>query len=200
MSIINRTIDLHLFLDQKIPHSILKSLDGALMSAFPLRNITRSELNLENEHISKPCWNSARNQLSGDRLLEVLEDELIPKFLSQQQQPKKKKYVDGIELDHRSTTQNKANNNNNHNPIPEQYSLLLTAQDCFSGNLNFVFGVARRGVGAIVSMYRLGGSSDFANKECIHELGHVFGLGHCQLPCVMTFSNSVMEAQQKHLL
>ena len=52
-------------------------------------------------------------------------------------------------------------------------------------------------MGCVVSTNRLKQSVDFVRKECTHELGHVFGLSHCKLPCVMTFSNSVHEANQK---
>ncbi|MHA2362850.1 MAG: archaemetzincin family Zn-dependent metalloprotease [Candidatus Hodarchaeales archaeon] len=75
--------------------------------------------------------------------------------------------------------------------------LILIALDCYSPRLNFVFGIARKYCGAVVSIYRLENDPDFILKECIHELGHVFGLNHCQLPCVMTFSNSVLEARHK---
>ena len=35
-------------------------------------------------------------------------------------------------------------------------------------------------------------------KEAIHEVGHMMGLGHCnKRPCVMSFSNTVGEVDQK---
>ncbi len=74
--------------------------------------------------------------------------------------------------------------------------LLITTEDLFVPGMNFVFGLAQTRRGAIVSLHRLD-TTDFINKEAIHEIGHVLGLKHCQLPCVMTFSNSVMEARQK---
>ncbi|MFX0184737.1 MAG: zinc-dependent metalloprotease family protein [Candidatus Hodarchaeota archaeon] len=76
--------------------------------------------------------------------------------------------------------------------------LLITSKDTYVPGLNFVFGVASKGQGAVVSTYRLGNDPSFLQKEIIHELGHVFGLNHCTIPCVMTFSNSVWEAQQKN--
>jgi archaemetzincin len=76
--------------------------------------------------------------------------------------------------------------------------LLITSKDTYVPGLNFVFGVASRGQGAVVSTYRLGNDPNFLQKEIIHELGHVCGLNHCTLPCIMTFSNSVWEAQQKN--
>ncbi|MFX0051167.1 MAG: hypothetical protein ACFFAJ_16915 [Candidatus Hodarchaeota archaeon] len=81
---------------------------------------------------------------------------------------------------------------------PGKTVLLITSRDTYVPGLNFVFGVASRGQGAVVSIYRLGNDPSFLQKEIIHELGHVFGLDHCKIPCVMTFSNSVWEAQQKN--
>ncbi|UCG90666.1 MAG: pentalenene synthase [Candidatus Heimdallarchaeota archaeon] len=75
--------------------------------------------------------------------------------------------------------------------------VLIISKDAYVSGLNFVFGVASRGLGAVVSIYRLENDPDFIKKEIIHELGHVFGLKHCALPCVMTFSNSVWEARLK---
>ncbi|MHA1460340.1 MAG: archaemetzincin family Zn-dependent metalloprotease [Promethearchaeota archaeon] len=36
-------------------------------------------------------------------------------------------------------------------------------------------------------------------KEAIHELGHTFGLEHCENLCVMRFSNSLEDADKKPL-
>ena len=81
----------------------------------------------------------------------------------------------------------------NHNKIV----LLIVTKDTYVEKLNFVFGVASTGIGAVVSVFRLEKDPEFIQKEITHELGHVFGLKHCSLPCVMTFSNSVWEAKQK---
>jgi archaemetzincin len=75
--------------------------------------------------------------------------------------------------------------------------LLIISKDIYVPELNFVFGIASKGLGAVVSVYRLENDPEFVQKEITHELGHVFGLNHCTLPCVMTFSNSVWEARLK---
>jgi archaemetzincin len=82
--------------------------------------------------------------------------------------------------------------------------------DLFIPVLTFVFGQAQLdGPGAVVSTYRL--RSEFyglpgdegmlverAIKECVHELGHSFGLVHCQdYGCVMHASSSVDEVDIK---
>lgn len=81
---------------------------------------------------------------------------------------------------------------------PDSKALLITGQDAWSDDLNFVFGVAQKGMGCFVTTYRLCNDPDFVGKEAVHEVGHVLGLGHCRLPCVMTFSNSVAEARMKN--
>ena len=76
--------------------------------------------------------------------------------------------------------------------------------------LTFVFGEAQlNGVAAAVSTARLQLTSDERpapsalvearlRKECLHELGHTFGLVHCpDAGCVMSRSNSVLEVDQK---
>lgn len=92
----------------------------------------------------------------------------------------------------------------------EDKVLALTDVDLYVPRLNFVFGQAQcPGTVALVSLRRLdptfyGELPDYelllgrAAKEAIHELGHTFGLGHCSNPkCVMTFSNSIFEVDEK---
>ncbi|MFX0062561.1 MAG: Zn-dependent protease [Candidatus Hermodarchaeota archaeon] len=76
--------------------------------------------------------------------------------------------------------------------------LLIIAEDAYIPSLQFVFGVASKAKGGVVSTFRLEDDPDFLKKEIIHELGHAFGLQHCRLPCVMTFSNNVSEAKLKN--
>ena len=74
--------------------------------------------------------------------------------------------------------------------------LWIVSKDIFVRGMNFVFGVAKPGKGAVLSIYRLD-SLNLIKKEAIHEMGHVFGLQHCTNRCVMQFSNSVDEAKKK---
>jgi len=81
----------------------------------------------------------------------------------------------------------------------------LTDADCYAPPLNFVFGIAELGGGsAVVSLARLRTRASPAAfmaralKEIFHELGHAAGLRHCGNPrCVMSFSNSLAEADAK---
>ncbi len=83
--------------------------------------------------------------------------------------------------------------------------------DLYVPELNFVFGEAL-GIGgrfAVISLTRL--RQEFyglkaepelfrqrALKEAVHELGHLWGLGHCSRPeCVMFFSNSLPDTDEK---
>jgi predicted Zn-dependent protease len=81
--------------------------------------------------------------------------------------------------------------------------LLVTPLDCFSHNLTFVFGVARCGVGAIVSTTRLQGDGVFLLREATHEIGHILSLRHCMrnthdgIACAMTYSSTVEHARIK---
>ena len=85
--------------------------------------------------------------------------------------------------------------------------------DAYSDELNFVFGEAHLG-GRVAAIYlpRLREEfyvrkSDKNNKnlfeqrvikEAVHELGHTFGLRHCQISkCVMHFSNSLQDTDLK---
>ncbi|MEM5843958.1 MAG: archaemetzincin family Zn-dependent metalloprotease [Candidatus Aenigmatarchaeota archaeon] len=86
----------------------------------------------------------------------------------------------------------------------------ITDQDLYAEDLNFVFGQAQlNGRVAIVSIARLNPTFykqvyneeilvKRAVKEAIHEMGHVFGLKHCDNPeCVMSFSNTVFDVDRK---
>ena len=87
--------------------------------------------------------------------------------------------------------------------------------DLFTEGLNFIFGQAEFGDPeetrvAIVSTYRLTSGLEIKKldkktkyerilKEIIHELGHTLKLSHCNNFCVMQFSNSLSEADEKPL-
>ncbi len=93
----------------------------------------------------------------------------------------------------------------------ENKILGITEKDLYARGLNFVFGQAQApGKYAIISTHRL--KPEFYNKEknrnlleerivkeSIHELGHVFGLNHCEdSKCVMSFSNSINHVDRKN--
>ena len=83
--------------------------------------------------------------------------------------------------------------------------LAVTNYDLYASNLNFIFGLADAGnKSAVISLFRLRMGADEetfrrrAAKEAIHELGHSWGLSHCQNPrCVMHFSNSLEDTDRK---
>jgi archaemetzincin len=86
----------------------------------------------------------------------------------------------------------------------------ITDADLCIPVLTFVFGEAQlNGPAAVVSTARLRLAYDEQPapsalvearllKECLHELGHPFGLVHCpDVACVMSRSNSVLDVDQK---
>lgn len=79
----------------------------------------------------------------------------------------------------------------------------VTEVDLFAEPLNFVFGQAEiSGKAAVISLSRLKGEKKLyhsrAVKEAVHELGHTFGLRHCDdEKCVMRFSNCLAETDLK---
>jgi len=83
-------------------------------------------------------------------------------------------------------------------------------EDLYAEGLNFVFGQAQfAGNVAIISIARLnpsfyGQPSDKnllvtrAIKEAVHEVGHLYGLEHCENEkCVMNFSNTIFNVDRK---
>jgi archaemetzincin len=95
-------------------------------------------------------------------------------------------------------------------PSKEIKILVICDKDAYSGDLNFVFGEAYRG-GRVAAIYLPRLRQEFYNlesnklvfherivKEAIHELGHTFGLFHCNNKiCVMHFSNSLFDTDIK---
>ena len=86
----------------------------------------------------------------------------------------------------------------------------VTDADLFIPVLTFVFGEAQLGGrAAVVSTARLKETYDHRPappgllasrllKECLHELGHTFGLVHCpDVGCVMSRSNSILDVDRK---
>ncbi len=88
---------------------------------------------------------------------------------------------------------------------PDMVRLIaLVSFDLYEEGLNFVFGEAQYGGRyAVVSTFRLKHLDErlfFERvfKETNHELGHTFGLRHCEDPyCVMSFSNSIVDVDRK---
>ena len=91
----------------------------------------------------------------------------------------------------------------------------VTDEDLYTPGLNFIFGQAEiNGKAAVISTARLKYFAfwsmgrrkeepreiylDRLHKEAVHELGHTFGLRHCNnRTCVMTFSNCLEDTDWK---
>lgn len=95
---------------------------------------------------------------------------------------------------------------------PRTKTVFIVREDMFSKPLNFVFGLAGqdtcvvaaarldpRFYGEVPDMKKAGALfKERILKEIIHELGHTFGLPHCDnKKCVMVFSNSVADVDYK---
>ncbi len=84
----------------------------------------------------------------------------------------------------------------------------IVDHDLFVPELNFVFGEAGPKA-AVISLtrlrqvfYRQPDNQNLFHRrvrtEAVHELGHTYGLGHCENPrCVMFFSNSLSDTDRK---
>lgn len=97
------------------------------------------------------------------------------------------------------------------NPNDYTKKLAICDLDAYSNGLNFVFGEAHRG-GRLAAIYLSRLRQEFYGllpdtdlfqqriiKEAIHELGHAFGLAHCEKTrCIMHFSNSLRDTDLKY--
>ncbi|MCR8453879.1 MAG: hypothetical protein NDP13_02715 [Crenarchaeota archaeon] len=80
--------------------------------------------------------------------------------------------------------------------------MVMLHRDIFVPGLNYVFGVALPFVGCVISTWRLKSPDQNlyharVSRTIKHELGHVFGLLHCNRRCVMVFANSLLELDLK---
>ena len=96
-------------------------------------------------------------------------------------------------------------------PTKEMKILVISDRNAYSEELNFVFGEAYLEGGIAISylprlrpeFYNLEQDelifNDRIAKEAIHELGHSFGLFHCNNKrCIMYFSNSLYDTDFKN--
>ncbi len=87
-------------------------------------------------------------------------------------------------------------------------TLGVVDHDLYAPDMNFIFGLAGEKA-AIISItrlrqqfYGLSENTDRFNQrtltEAVHELGHTYGLGHCNNSrCVMCFSNNPVDTDRK---
>ena len=160
----------------------LSSLEKALLKEFnasssivtapPIKQIPEQQLLL--------LFDSQRNQWKSSDILEWLSDNYEKLYYSEERR--------------RTTTK----------------ILAICDFDAYSDKLNFVFGEARLD-GRICAIYLPRIRQEFYGlkpdkslfyqrlvKEAVHELGHAFGLTHCEnIKCVMHFSNSLSDTDIK---
>lgn len=80
----------------------------------------------------------------------------------------------------------------------QRFFLWIVKDDLYIPYRNFVFGLATKNYGAVLTFHRLVNIT-MKIKESIHECGHIYGLNHCKNNCVMQYSNSFNEAMNKPL-
>lgn len=80
-----------------------------------------------------------------------------------------------------------------------EWTLALTAEDLFAEDRAFVFGEATLGgCCALVGLARLEGALERAVREAVHELAHVAGMEHCDLPdCLMSPAEDVADIDRR---
>ncbi len=86
--------------------------------------------------------------------------------------------------------------------IDKYFLLVVVSGDAYVPDLNFVFGLAspQLRVASIYTKRIRTNPSRYVErllKLAMHELGHLLGLGHCRNECVMRFSNSLAELDEK---
>ncbi|TLX82831.1 MAG: archaemetzincin family Zn-dependent metalloprotease [Thaumarchaeota archaeon] len=99
---------------------------------------------------------------------------------------------------------------NKFKPSNDRIILVILDVDAYSHGLNFVLGEAfpKGGLGVVYlarikeEFYGLKRNNELFYermvKECVHELGHIFGFNHCpDMLCVMYFSNSLSDTDFK---
>jgi archaemetzincin len=80
--------------------------------------------------------------------------------------------------------------------VSDGFVFLIISEDIYIRDLNYVFGIGVPKIGSVISTLRLENNIGNLNKIILHEVGHVFGLTHCQSPCSMTPSNNINDIHQ----
>lgn len=149
--------------------------------------------------VPKKVLEELKNQLTSTFSKEtiLLKNLLLPTYAYNK---KRKQYYSSLILDKLKEIKNKG----------YERILGITDVDLYVPTLNFVFGEADLLEGVcVISIFRL--PQEFyklppdenlflerIKKEAIHELGHTYGLIHCQYSrCVMHFSNSISDTDAK---
>ncbi|KAL6066521.1 hypothetical protein QOT17_009505 [Balamuthia mandrillaris] len=139
---------LTIFVDSALSKHLYEGLEGPLLASFSpfLSSVAFSAV--DSSSYVPLCHDHLRRQLDGNRLLDVLHQFTTTKRHSPAEEETEEE-----------------------EPKSKALGLLLTPYDAYSSDLNFVFGVARRGRAAFVTTYRLSDDPDFVRKECVHEVG-----------------------------